>query len=75
MVTVENFDYENDVMDNVSNYINANYINVSVLLNNPNFQLKFKISKKLVVVEPPKATYRDSGTPGCLLFEFLEDDF
>lgn len=45
MVTVENFDYENDVMDNVSNYINANYINVSVLLNNPNFQLTFKFQK------------------------------
>ena len=28
MVTVENFEYENDVTDNVSTYINANYINV-----------------------------------------------
>ena len=45
MVAVENFDFENDVMDNVSNYINANYINVSVLYNH-NFQLKFKIRKK-----------------------------
>ena len=37
MVAVENFDFENDVMDNVSNYINANYINVSVLFHNHTF--------------------------------------
>jgi len=29
MVPVQNFELENQVMDNVSNYINANYINVS----------------------------------------------
>ena len=28
MVQLQNLDFENDIMDNVSNYINANYINV-----------------------------------------------